>query len=144
MSRTSLIPPPAPSSRPNPHYSVFMDSGFVRLVRSAARFDSKVQVTEARLWVGRQLDALGRSGRGVLIDSRLAPASTDFEHGAEFCELRRETERGFARIAVLVQTKLGVLQAHRIATQDKSGLVVFEDEAEAVEYVRVAQSRRFP
>ena len=84
MSRTSLIPPPAPSSRPNPHYSVFMDSGFIRLVRSAARFESKAQVVEARLWVGRQLDAFGRVGRGILIDSRLAPPSTDFEHGPEF------------------------------------------------------------
>jgi hypothetical protein len=112
-----------------------MDAGFVRLVRSAARFESKTQVIEARLWVGRQLDALGRAGRSILIDSRLAPPSTDFEHGPEFCELRKEIERGFIRIAVLVQTKLGVLQAHRIATQDRSGLLVFEKEQDAVQFV---------
>ncbi len=131
----SLLPPPAPSARPNRHYSVLMDAGFVRLVRSAARFESKTQVIEARLWVGRQLDALGRAGRSILIDSRLAPPSTDFEHGPEFCELRKEIERGFIRIAVLVQTKLGVLQAHRIATQDRSGLLVFEKEQDAVQFV---------
>ncbi len=112
-----------------------MDAGFVRLVRSADRFESKTQVTEARLWVGRQLDAFGRAGRSILIDSRLAPPSTDFEHGPEFCELRKETERGFIRIAVLVQSKLGVLQAHRIATQDRSGLLVFEKEQDAVQFV---------
>lgn len=122
-----------------------MDSGFVRLVRSAARFESKAQINAARVWVARQLDALGRAGRGILIDSRLGPPSTDFEHGAEFCELRRETERGFSRIAVLVQTKLGVLQAHRIAAQDKSGLVVFENESDAAEFARgPANSRRTP
>lgn len=137
MSTSRLIPPPTPSSRPNPHYSVFMESGFVRLVRSAARFESKAQVLEARLWVGRQLDAFGRTGRGILIDSRLAPPSTDFEHGPEFFELRRETERGFSRTAVLVQTKVGVLQAHRIASQDKSALMVFESESEALDYLLV-------
>lgn len=116
----------------------------MRLVRTAARFESKAQVNEARLWVGRQLDALGRAGRNILIDSRLAPPSTDFEHGAEFKELRRETERGFVRIAVLVQTKLGVLQAHRIATQDKSGLHVFEDEPDAIEYLKGGLAKRGP
>jgi hypothetical protein len=133
--RVSLLPPPAPSSRPNPHYTVSIDSGFVRLVRSAARFDTKEQVEEARLWVSRQLDSFGRKGRNLLVDSRLAPPSTDFLHGAEFCELRREIERGFTRIAVLVQTKLGVLQARRIASEDKSGLMVFEREQDAVAYV---------
>lgn len=140
----SLLPPPAPSARPSPFYSVYIDAGFVRLVRTAARFESKAQVNEARLWVGRQLDALGRAGRNILIDSRLAPPSTDFEHGAEFKELRRETERGFVRIAVLVQTKLGVLQAHRIATQDKSGLHVFEDEPDAIEYLKGGLAKRGP
>jgi hypothetical protein len=145
MSRVSVISPPAPSSRPNPHYSVFMDSGFIRLVRSSARFETKAQITEARLWVGRQMDAFGRTGRGILIDSRLAPPSTDFEHGLEFGELRRETVRGFIRIAVLVQTKLGVLQSHRIAAQDKTGLVVFEHEADAVEFLKAAPlSKRVP
>lgn len=145
MSRVSVISPPAPSSRPNPHYSVFMDSGFIRLVRSSARFETKAQITEARLWVGRQMDALGRTGRGILIDSRLAPHSTDFEHGLEFGELRRETVRGFSRIAVLVQTKLGVLQSHRIAAQDKTGLVVFENEPDAVEFLKGAPvSKRVP
>lgn len=145
MPPVSLIAPPAASSQPNPYYSVFLEPGFIRLVRTAARFESKAQITDARLWVGRQLDALGRTGRGILIDSRLAPPSTDFEHGVEFRALRRETERGFVRIAVLVQTKLGVLQAHRIAAQDRSGLVVFENESEAVEYARgPIHSRRLP
>lgn len=144
MPRVSLIPPPAPSARANPHYSVFMDSGFIRLVRSAARFESKAQVVDARLWVGRQLDAFGRIGRGILIDSRLAPPSTDFEHGPEFFDLRRETERGFLRIAVVVQSKLGVLQAHRIAAQDKSGLVVFENESDAVEFIKGGLAKRTP
>lgn len=138
MSQVSVISPPAPSTRPNPHYTVLLDTGFIRLVRSAARFETKAQITDARLWVGRQMDALGRAGRGILIDSRLAPHSTDFEHGAEFGELRRETVRGFTRIAVLVQTKLGVLQSHRIAAQDKTGLVVFENEADAVEFLKGA------
>lgn len=140
----SLLPPPAPSTRPSPFYSVYIDAGFVRLVRTAARFELRSQVNEARLWVGRQLDAIGRAGRNILIDSRLAPPSTDFEHGAEFKELRRETERGFVRVAVLVQSKLGVLQAHRIATQDKSGLLVFEDEPEAIEYVKGGLAKRGP
>lgn len=124
-----------PPSRSSAHFSVHLESGWIRVVRTAQRFESEQQIRTERQNIGLVLDAIGRSG-ALLIDSRLAPASTDFEMGVEFRALRREVERGFPRVAVLVQTKLGVLQANRLKTEDSGRVLrVFDDEREAIAFV---------
>ena len=126
----SSIPP-----RPSTFFSVRSETGWICVVRSAQRFEDEEQVRSERLNIGLILDAMGR-GSALLVDSRLAPASTDFEHGAEFKALRREVERGFARVAVLVQTKLGVLQANRLRPEDSARIMrVFDDEKEAIAFL---------
>lgn len=123
--------PPGPSA----FFSVHAEAGWVRVVRTAQRFDDEQQVRAERHRVGLVLDAIGRGG-SLLVDSRLAPPSTDFELGVEFRALRREVERGFERVAVLVKTKLGVLQANRLKPEQASSLLrVFDDEQEAIAFV---------
>jgi hypothetical protein len=130
MFRSSFPP------RPSEFYSVQAEAGYIRVVRSALRFEDERQVRAERLNLGLILDSVGRKGR-LLIDSRLAPASTDFELGVEFKALRRELERGFTKVAVLVQTKLGVLQANRIRQEDQSRVLkVFENEQEAIVFLQ--------
>lgn len=126
----SSVPP-----RSSAHFSVHLEPGWIRVVRSAQRFEGEQQIRAERLNIGLVLDAMGRAG-ALLVDSRLAPASTDFEMGTEFRALRREVERGFDRVAVLVQTKLGVLQANRLKTDNPSRVMrVFDDEQEAIAFV---------
>src|SRR5688572_23282546 len=107
MLRSSLPP------RPSAFFTVRSEMGWICVVRSAQRFDDEHQVRAERLNIGLVLDNIGRGG-ALLVDSRLAPASTDFELGTEFQALRREVERGFSRVAVLVKSKLGILQANRL------------------------------
>lgn len=112
-----------------------LEEGWVCVVRTARRFDDEHQVRAERYNVGQVLDAIGRGGN-LLVDSRLAPPSTDFELGVEFRALRREVERGFERVAVLVKTKLGILQANRLKEEDPARVMrVFDDEPEAIAFL---------
>lgn len=129
MLRTSIPP------RPSAFFAIRVEDGWVCVVRSACRFESEAQIRAERHSVGLALDGVGRGG-ALLIDSRLAPPSTDFELGVEFRALRREVERGFERVAVLVQTKLGILQATRLKEEDPSRVMrVFDDEQEALVFL---------
>lgn len=122
-------------ARPSTFFSVRSEPGWVCVVRSAQRFEDEEQVRAERLNMGVILDAIGR-GDALLVDSRLAPASTDFELSTEFKALRREVERGFTRVAVLVKTKLGVLQANRLRPENSSRVMrVFDDEQEAIAFL---------
>jgi hypothetical protein len=128
--------------------------GIIVLTRTGARFQNTDEVELERRRLRRELDAAGRAGKRLLIDSRAAPLSTDQQVGGAFGELRREIQRGFERIAVILQTKVGVLQANRLASNDMeaggnvSGRIsVFETEEEALKFLRgsagaAAASRR--
>jgi hypothetical protein len=113
------------------------------LTRTGKRFEDAEQVELERMRLRHELHALGRAGKRLLIDSRAAPLSTDQQVGEAFGELRREIQRGFERIAVILGTKVGVLQAKRLASSDltasgnRSGqLCVFETEEDAFKFLR--------
>jgi hypothetical protein len=111
------------------------DAGaIIVLTRTGKRFQDTDEVELERRRLRRELDALGRAGKRLLIDSRAAPLSTDQQVGGAFGELRREIQRGFERIAVILETKIGVLQANRLASTDlaacgnaTSQICLFED-----------------
>jgi len=120
------------------------DAGaIIVLTRTAQRFRDTEQVEFERIRLKHELDAVGRAGKRLLIDSRAAPLGTDQNMGEAFGELRREIQRGFERIAVILLTKVGVLQANRLASSDQATggnptaqLCVFETEEEAFEFLR--------
>jgi hypothetical protein len=76
-----------------------------------------------------------RPGYALLLDMREAALRNDpaFEAAAE--ELGKVTRR-FRRVAVLVRTAVGALQAQRMQKQRGAGGRVFDDEAKALEYLR--------
>lgn len=66
------------------------------------------------------------------MDIRLARPRNDPGFESAFQEARREMQRGFARIALVVGTSAGRLQAGRYAKLDgRDDLAVFDDEAAA-------------
>ncbi len=80
-------------------------------------------------------DRVGRTGRGLLVDSRLAPGRNDPDFEAVMSEFRRRALPGFAATAVLVQSAAGRLQAQRITRQDGTDQLVTSDEAAALAYL---------
>jgi hypothetical protein len=120
------------------------DAGaIIVLTRTGRRFQDAEQVEFERMRLKHELDALGRPGKRLLIDSRAAPLGTDQKMGEAFRDLRREIQRGFERIAVVLDSKVGVLQANRLASTDLAAggnptgqLCVFETEEVALEFLR--------
>ncbi len=80
-------------------------------------------------------DRVGRTGRGLLVDSRLAPGRNDPAFEVVMTEFRRRALPGFAAAAVLVQSAMGRLQAQRITRQEGTDQLVTSDEAEAVAHL---------
>lgn len=105
------------------------------LRRSAQPFDDGDELSRERALVAENLDALGRKGRGLLIDSRLAPHSTEDRLKDEFLRLRDEVVRDFERVAVLVRSKVGLLQVRRLAVEHTVPVHAFDDEAAAIAYL---------
>lgn len=134
------------------HHLTFADAGaIIVLTRTGSRFQNSEEVELERVRLQVELDSVGREGKHLLVDSRAAPLSTDQQVGEAFSELRREIQRGFERIAVILETKVGVLQANRLAANDlaaggkpSSRLYVFETEEEALKFLREPAPSRIP
>ncbi len=107
----------------------------IRVQRSARPYQSAADLNQERLLLGEALDKLGRTGRGLLIDSRVAPHSTDDRLHEEFRRFRLEVARGFDRVAALVRTKVAILQVNRLIADSTSSVQPFDDEAAAVAYL---------
>jgi len=80
-----------------------------------------------------------RRNLGFLLDSRDAPMIGDDTMFLALQPLMADMVQGFARVAILVQTAIGKLQATRRARSSNMfgslEVVIFGDEAEAVAYV---------
>lgn len=111
------------------------DGRVVRVQRSERPYAAAVELNQERLLLGEALDRLGRAGRGLLIDSRVAPPSTDDRLQEEFRRFRLEVARGFDRVAALVRTKVGILQVNRLVADSTSNVHAFDDEAAAMGYL---------
>ena len=107
----------------------------IRVQRSERPYQSAADLNQERLLLGEALDKLGRTGRGLLIDSRVAPHSTDERLHEEFRRFRLEVARGFERVAALVRTKVGILQVNRLIADSTSSVQPFDDEAAAIAYL---------
>lgn len=81
-----------------------------------------------------------RKGLMLLIDTRLAPLAPLDEQQNPILPLLSEMTSGFPRVAVLVQTAVGLLQANRRAREQSffghPSLSVFNDEAAALSFLR--------
>ena len=107
----------------------------VRLVRSSHAFQSVLELHHERLLLVEALNRLGRARRGLLVDSRDAPHTTDDRMQEEFRRFRLDVSRGFDAVAIVVRTKVGMLQVRRLGTQPSSEARAFDDENLAIEFL---------
>jgi hypothetical protein len=114
---------------------VLHEGRIIRIQRSERPYQNAAALNQERLLLGDALDKLGRKGRGLLIDSRAAPPSTDERLHEEFRRFRMEVARGFDRVAALVRTKVGILQVKRLVADKTSSVQAFDDEAAAIGYL---------
>ena len=103
--------------------------------RSARRFEGAQELSLERSLLVEKLNGLGRAGRGLLIDSRSAPHSTDDKLQDEFRRFRVDVSRGFERVATLVRTKVAILQVNRLCADQALAVQPFDDEAAAIAYL---------
>jgi eukaryotic-like serine/threonine-protein kinase len=132
---------PAPLVPTEPFHEVMLLEPRIVLVRRSARqFIDAAEVTEERRRIGAALDQLGRERKRLLVDSRRAPlnTSTDDRLASAFMALREEIGRKFERTAVVVDTKIGILQANRLnrETALDGALAAFESESQALVFLR--------
>ena len=102
----------------------------VRVTRSAKIIADPQIVQLAYDPIIAVLDRIGRSGRCLLSDVRLAPGRNDPAFEEVFSQVRARMMRGFDRIGTLVQTKVGMLQLHRHIREDKVERIASSDEQE--------------
>jgi hypothetical protein len=107
---------------------VLHEGRIVRIQRSERPYQGAQDLNQERLLLGEALDKLGRQGRALLIDSRAAPRSTDERLEGEFRRFRLEVLEGFAPVAVVVRTKIGILQVNRLVAATASSVQAFDDE----------------
>jgi len=122
-----------------PFYEVTaLDARIIRVRRTPREFSTAAEVAAEQLRVGLALDRLGRAQKRLLVDSRHAPHGTDERLADAFLALRHEIGRGFERTAVLVASKVGILQATRLNKKMSLGgaVATFDSEREALEFLR--------
>jgi len=111
------------------------DGRIVRVWRSSLAFQSALELHQERLLLVDALNRLGRAGRGLLVDSREAPHSTDERMEEEFRRFRLDVARGFDAVATVVRTKVGILQVRRLGTDQTSEVRAFDDESAAIAFL---------
>jgi len=150
--RMSSIPPESsrdssagePASSPTPlatqpfHEVMLLEPQIVLVRRSSRKFVNDAEVAEEQRRIGAVLDLLGRRRKRLLVDSRRAPLSTDDHLSSAFMAMREEIGRDFERTAVVVDTKIGILQANRLNRQTavEGALAAFENETEALAFLK--------
>jgi hypothetical protein len=122
----------------SPYFAVEQLPGLpiLRVVRTRLAFSSVKELSEAWDALNRALDHLGRARFSVIIDMRLATGRNDSAFEAAFDDHRKEVQRNFLRVAVVVSSPAGRLQVQRHAISDGMPTRAFVDVADAVEWLR--------
>jgi hypothetical protein len=106
------------------------------LHRSSLAFRRLEEIDQTIAELRRAVSDTSRATCGVLIDMRDAPTRVQPSFDQGFQRYRDETERGFARIAVLVQTTLGKLRSDRLAETCRMPMEIFQSVDEALEWLK--------
>jgi hypothetical protein len=121
-----------------PYFEVSVDVGFIRARRTSLAFDSIESMEQEARRLEALIDELGREGRGILIDSRESPLPhPDEAFDRAHVKIREATSRGFDRVAVVVESAIGVLQVNRLVRVDaRGGVQTFQSIEAAEAYAR--------
>ncbi|WP_437509805.1 hypothetical protein [Sorangium sp. So ce1099] len=128
----------------NAHFVVIVDhmAKLVRVTRTAEPFESLEQIEQKCLELIAALDLLDRRTMSLFLDIRAGPPRNDPEFEEATRRLRIAAVRGFARIAVLVQTSAGALQVRRHGREDGIDHLISDDEHELLAYLAAPPPRR--
>lgn len=120
-------------------YAIIAHLPGTQILRFKRLPETTSDIPEVRRRLERMVDALNtvdRSEFSLLMDMRDAPTRiTPPEFEQLLDEYRPRLIKGFRKVAVLVKTQVGKLQASRMARQDKLGVGIFDDEDEALGYL---------
>lgn len=130
----------------NVHFRVKYDpkTGLVRMVRTSTPFDTNEQLFESHAPIVIALDAIGREGKTLLLDIRLAPPRNDPEFENALRPLLSRIVRGFLRVAVVTRTATGQLQVQRQVREAGDDIRVFMSEDDAIGYLKGRLDSRRP
>jgi len=109
---------------------------FLLVRRTANAYASVTEVRTSFEAVRRVIDPLDRYSTSVLVDMRLAPPRDDPEFERAAGEQPKYLSRDFKRSAVLIQTAIGLLHVQRHMQRLGLPMKVFNDERQALDYVR--------
>ena len=129
--------PPAYELARTQHYVLELDTRrrVLRLTRTREPFESNEALDATFVALIKALDPLPRRQHSLLIDQRQGPHRNDPEFEQALRPHRVTLVNGFRRVAVLVQTAVGMLQVQRHLRADNLVARVFDDEHAAKEYV---------
>jgi hypothetical protein len=122
------------------YFTILVDErmGIVRTTRSDKPFASMQELEACFEGLIKALDDLGRARYALLADIRAAPGRNDPQFEAVLQRVRLRWIGGFRKVAVLVQSAVGLLQVKRYARQDDVKRLVTNDEDELMKYLTQA------
>jgi hypothetical protein len=97
----------------------------VVLRRSANAFRHPADVDRTIVDLTSAVPDRMRAGAGILLDMRDAPVRANPELETAFERYRTETERGFARVAVVVESTLGKIRSDRLKQTARAEVGIF-------------------
>lgn len=109
---------------------------FLLVRRTANSYASVTEVRTSFDAVRRIVDPLDRYRTSVLVDMRLAPPRDDPEFEKAAADQPKYLSRDFKRSAVLIRTAIGLLHVQRHMQRLGLPMKVFNDELQAIDYVR--------
>lgn len=125
----------------NAYWRVDVAENIVVLTRLTAPFTRPSDVEDACMPIHKAFTRLGREGKRLLVDSRVALPPVNPVIEQRFAIERRRITQGFARVAILVETYAGREQAARLSKAHRATGVVpraFLSIEAALEYLRAS------
>jgi len=121
-----------------PYFTIETELGdnLVRIRRSAEPYPTLLEMERDFEAVAAVLDRMGRDRKRLLVDLRDGPRRNDPEFELAMGRLRPKLFRGFPHSAAVVRTAVGALQVKRHMREDGVGAEVFNDEQDAIDWLR--------
>jgi hypothetical protein len=119
------------------HWTLERDVGkkFFRVRRTAEPFGSPDELKVAFDRMERALHALDLTRYALLLDIREGPMRNDPQFERTVRPYQEAIMQRFGRVAILVKTPAGKLQANRIVQSIGAGTRVFDDERAAIAFL---------
>lgn len=121
------------------YFRIRVANQVVEYVRSALAFESLGEIEEEMRRVHLAMANLHRAKMGLLCDLRQVVGRNDPEFEVVFKKHRQALQKGFFRVAVLVNSVTGMLHIQRLANEDGDRhLRAFTDSEKAMAWLQTS------